>query len=170
MADYFGYSFSPDQQKKARAGLNQGADQAPTANEALKVLSLRLPTVLGGNPVTPEELLKPTVGGVGTPEAASAIARILGGIPNLPAPPVPLGGGPVTSPIVVNQPEPPAAPTGGAPTSGTAGPRPPNFTVGNGNQPGPTPPPGVPAPTTSSPSQGSPIAPLGRITRRAIEA
>lgn len=60
-----GYTFEPGgNQKKLLNGVNQGR-LGPQANEALRVLSLRLPNVLGGSPISPEDLLRPRVGGSG---------------------------------------------------------------------------------------------------------
>lgn len=88
MADGLGYNFSPDQQKRLRNNLNapgQGG-LSPTANEAIKVLSLRLPNVLGGMPLGPETLLKQPMGGTmapavmpsGTPAAPGSAAAPAG--------------------------------------------------------------------------------------------
>ena len=61
-----GYSFTPGQdQKRLLAGINRGGQLGPMANAALKVLSLRLPNVLGGSPISPAQLLQSKVGAGG---------------------------------------------------------------------------------------------------------
>lgn len=59
-----GQTFQPGQDTPLRRRLNaQGASLSPMAQEALRVLSLRLPTVLAGRPTSPSDLLQPRVGG-----------------------------------------------------------------------------------------------------------
>ncbi len=61
-----GYSFQPDSEKRLRGSINAGNGQlGPQANEALKILSLKLPDVLSGRPIAPDDLLRPQVGGAG---------------------------------------------------------------------------------------------------------
>jgi hypothetical protein len=47
-----GFQFLPDQERRIRQGVNGSAPSAgglgPATNEAIKILSLRLPNVLGG--------------------------------------------------------------------------------------------------------------------------
>jgi hypothetical protein len=58
-----GYSFDPSSnQKRLLAGANSGGQLGPMANAALRILSLRLPSVLGGSPISPEALLRSKVG------------------------------------------------------------------------------------------------------------
>lgn len=74
-----GYSFQPDQQDRLKQ-LNQPTGAlGPLASQALKILSLRLPSFLGGGrPVAPGDLLKQPVGGtprispVGLPTSGAA--------------------------------------------------------------------------------------------------
>ena len=66
-----GYTFEPgSNQKRLLGGINK-EKLGPTANEALRVLSLRLPSVLGGSPITSEDLLRPKVGGAAPGGAVS---------------------------------------------------------------------------------------------------
>lgn len=137
MADYIGYSFQPGQQKRITGSLNQGS-LSPLASDALRVLSLRLPTVLAGSAPAPAALLQPHVGGSAPDVAlASTIARLNGGAPITTAPtPAPLPtAGPVASPIArssyspaptasvgssaAGSPRTPSAPTAAAPSSPT---------------------------------------------------
>ena len=83
-----GYTFEPGRdQKKMLGGINKGK-LGPQANEALKVLSLRLPEVLGGSPIAPEDLLRPRVGGAGMGGSAvlDSLQQLLGGGSPTPAP------------------------------------------------------------------------------------
>jgi hypothetical protein len=63
-SDLNGYSFQPGAQpwRRRRQGLNQGR-LGPRTDEALKIISLRLPEFLGGNPITSPELLGSRPGG-----------------------------------------------------------------------------------------------------------
>jgi hypothetical protein len=63
-SDLGGYSFQPGAQpwRRRRQGLNQGG-LGPRTDEALKIISLRLPEFLGGNPITSPELLGSRPGG-----------------------------------------------------------------------------------------------------------
>ena len=119
-----GYSFQPGNEKRLRQGLNKGR-LGPAADEALKVISLRLPEFLGGNPLTPGLSAAPRVGGAGPG-----------------APPISIPGVPtVNSPIG----QPPAGSTkysggggssggglGGVLAEGLGQPPPPVFTPGEG--------------------------------------
>ena len=82
-----GYTFEPGRdQKKMLGGINKGK-LGPQANEALKVLSLRLPEVLGGSPIAPEDLLRPRVGGSGGGSAVlDSLQQAFGGGAQAPAP------------------------------------------------------------------------------------
>ena len=66
-----GYEFQPGQEKRLRGNLNRpgGGALSPAANEAIRILSMRMPTVLGGRPPAPADLLKPAMGGSGAPGA-----------------------------------------------------------------------------------------------------
>lgn len=80
-----GYEFQPGQDKRLRTSLNRpqggGGSLSPAANEAIRILSLRLPNVLGGRPPAPEDLLKPSVGGGGEPGAvASSLLKTTAGV------------------------------------------------------------------------------------------
>jgi hypothetical protein len=68
-----GYEFSPQQDKRLRNGLNRPSDGMlnPAAQQAIKILSLRLPNMLGGRPPAPADLLKPPVGGNAGPGAVA---------------------------------------------------------------------------------------------------
>lgn len=62
-----GYSFQPGQDNGMRKTMNAGTQQSGNnmANQALRVLSLRLPNILGGRPLSPRSLMEPTMGGNG---------------------------------------------------------------------------------------------------------
>ena len=113
----FGYQFSPDAERAARKSVNNIPDGQlrPQATSALRVLSLRLPTVLGGRPIAPEDLLKPAVG-AGTPMGAVGSTLAHSMVPPMPVgngPDVPAGavpdttGGPTAAPLVVSMPSSP---------------------------------------------------------------
>lgn len=60
-----GQTFQPGTDDAYRRTLNQQTgSMSPTAQEALRVISLRLPSVLAGRPIAPTDLLQPRVGGV----------------------------------------------------------------------------------------------------------
>lgn len=104
-----GYSFTPGSQQRFRDTLNQPQGQlSPFANEALKVLSLHLPNLLGGAPIAPDALLRPQPGGA----AIGNLAQQLGGAPVTPSPSAPVG--------VPNAP--PLAPVAGPPGAPNAPP------------------------------------------------
>jgi hypothetical protein len=75
-----GYSFAPSQDTNLRNRLNSQF-LSPTAQQALQVLSLRLPTNLGGRPILPDQLLRPQIGGSAPPSA------VVSSNTNVPAPP-----------------------------------------------------------------------------------
>ena len=101
-----GYTFSPADQNNRLRQLNGANGQlGPNASEALRVLSLRLPTVLGGgSPLSSPGLLAPSVAGHTAPPASAVSASnaaslgpvshgpVAGPIGSTPAP----GGGEVT--------------------------------------------------------------------------
>lgn len=61
-----GFNFQPGQANMLRRNMNQGAQAGgPMANQALRVLSLRIPNVLGGKPLAPQSLMTPPTGGTG---------------------------------------------------------------------------------------------------------
>jgi hypothetical protein len=79
-----GYSFTPESERRLRTGINgAGGQLGPQASQALKVLSLRLPNVLGGNPISPDALLRAQGGGV------AGITQDLGMPPSSAPPPTP---------------------------------------------------------------------------------
>lgn len=67
-----GYLFSPSDDLQARRRLNQAM---PGTQEALKVLSLRLPNVLGGHPLSADDILRSRPG-AGAPGAV--VSSLLG--------------------------------------------------------------------------------------------
>ena len=76
-----GMTFEPTEEARRRALLNNRAQFSQPSQSALRVLSLRLPTVLGGRLPTSEDLLKPKpVGGAAreVPSVVSSVARDLG--------------------------------------------------------------------------------------------
>lgn len=106
MADTFGYAFTPGLQQRFTNSLNtQAQGLPPTASQALQVLSLRLPNILGGQPIAPDALLRPRLGGA-TPDAAVR-AQTSGAVTG-PAPIVPAGpltnpaANPIASPLTIS--------------------------------------------------------------------
>lgn len=78
-----GYQFQPDAEKRLRNSLNTSAGKLPAmSNEALKILSLRIPNVLGGRPIAPDALLKEQMGGRGP---GDPIARAVAGGAGMPS-------------------------------------------------------------------------------------
>lgn len=76
-----GQTFQPGTDNAYRRTLNQDNGQlGPSAQEALRVMSMRLPTVLSGRPITPDALLKPRVGGA-APGSALPTAPPTSGAP-----------------------------------------------------------------------------------------
>lgn len=87
-----GYTFEPGRnQKRMLSGINQGR-LGPVANEALRVLSLRLPQVLGGSPIAPSDLLRPRVGGVAPGSAVTQSLQASGAVPAGGPPPLNTAG------------------------------------------------------------------------------
>src|SRR3990167_2804031 len=105
MAGPFGISFVPGQSQDPQNGMaggRMGASRSPM-QEAVKVLSLRVPKFYGSQSLAPAPLLQ-APGGMGQPGArgnvtAQALAQMAGlppsmGMPQMPAPQIPtLGGG-----------------------------------------------------------------------------
>jgi hypothetical protein len=62
-----GYTFTPGQGHRLRQPLN-AAGTSPYSNvsEALQILALHLPRIIGGAPIAPDDLLRPLPGRVGT--------------------------------------------------------------------------------------------------------
>lgn len=62
-----GMTFQPRPEDFIRRRLNaQSGQLGPMANEALRILSMRLPDILSGRPMAPSDLLRPRVGGAQT--------------------------------------------------------------------------------------------------------
>lgn len=76
MAQNFGVSFVPDEQnlQQGKAGVGRGA-MTPT-QQAIKLLSLRLPRVVGGSPIAPAPLLQ-SQGSKGMPSPDSIASQVL---------------------------------------------------------------------------------------------
>ena len=90
MANGFGYNFSPQGRTKFGQTQQKKPGTSPQIGHALQVLSLRLPRVLGGNPIAPDALMRAR-GGPGP----GAVAETLGQMPPQAVPPPsqpPLGG------------------------------------------------------------------------------
>lgn len=175
MSDLFGYSFSPDLANKFKTSLNNptGASQLPNnVGQALQVLSLHLPSFLGGSPIAPDALLRP---GHFTPQ--SAVTGTTAPPPSsLPSPAAAPPPSPSTPPLSIFNPTPgggpSAPPSGGPPQLPQPGPfaprplprspQPPNTPFVNPRDPGPeaAAPPGVPnfdfhgPPPDAGPPQG----------------
>lgn len=161
MAD-LGMSFSPfnqDASGKAQAGQTAGA--APV-QDAIKILSLRTPTVVGASAPAPQSLLGgPTVqgGSVGTAGSADALQALLRRLLMAQAPSAAPGGQPPSSPFALTPGAtapmaPSMAPLSAPPTDP---PLPVSFNFGTGNQPGATPGQTPPPTQSSSPFSPSPI-------------
>lgn len=56
-----GYEFQPGDDERLRKRIQAGV--SPNSSQALQILSLRLPNVLGGRPIAPDDLLTSRVGG-----------------------------------------------------------------------------------------------------------
>lgn len=64
--EMMGYKFQPGQANMMKKSMNGQASQGGNmANQALRVLSLRIPNVLGGKPLAPQSLMTPPTGGSG---------------------------------------------------------------------------------------------------------
>lgn len=90
--DMIGYNFQPGQDSGMQKAMNRGPAQAGgnMANQALRVLSLRLPNMLGGHPLASRSLMTPGMGGNGSttnngalsvtgPGASSGLGAMLSG-------------------------------------------------------------------------------------------
>jgi hypothetical protein len=133
-----GYTFQPQDAELIRRKMNGAAGSiGPMASRALQILSMRLPSVMGGRPLASSQLMTPPVGGAGAPGPAGPVTPG-GGLPGLIG--GVLGGGD-TLPLPGNVP--PFTPYG----------------PGNGNRPSFTPGQG---PDMGQP--GSPLSPSGPTT------
>jgi len=76
-----GYTFLPGRRRPDQPQRRPGdqVDGGSAAQQALKILSLRLPKVLGGSPFTPEANLRSRVGGPGVDVSAVIQSIISGG-------------------------------------------------------------------------------------------
>lgn len=124
MADeMMGFSFQPGQDTEMRRAMNKGpmsGNGGNMANQALRVLSLRLPNVLGGRPLATRSLMTPGMGGNGPttnnglgvtgPNASSSglnamLSGAIGGTSTGPgAPNITPGIGPTTPPEIIDNP------------------------------------------------------------------
>ncbi len=94
----FGYQFTPGLQDQFRRSLSgQAAGLPANASQALQVLSLSLPSFLGGSPPAPDALLRPGVNR-GTPDLA-----VRGQVSGVPAGPPPVAQGPLPGPNPADQ-------------------------------------------------------------------
>ena len=135
-----GYSFSPDTSNRLRQSFNTGL-LPNNASEALRILSLHLPAMLGGSPIAPEALLRPSLPGGRRP---------IGAQPFNPTVPPPTAG-PVARQPFTGAPTDTTGPSGGqGGSSGTV----PAIGYGYGGKP-----PSIPQPT---PSGGNDISDLLR--------
>lgn len=160
MAD-LGMSFSPfnqDASGKAQAGQTAGA--APV-QDAIKILSLRTPTVVGASAAAPQALLGgPTVqgGSVGTAGSADALQALLRRLLMAQAASAAPGGQPPSSPFALTPGmAAPLAPSAAPSAPPTDPPLPVSFNFGTGNQPQPGSQPTAPPSQPSSPFSPSPI-------------
>lgn len=61
-----GYKFQPEDMSGMQRRMNQTTGQAgPMASQALRILSLRLPSMLGGRPLSTRSMMTPGMGGQG---------------------------------------------------------------------------------------------------------
>lgn len=88
-------NFGPGQTFTPGSGVTNNAPgqySSPFASQALQILGLRLPSILGGLPIAPESLLRPQVG-MGPNALPLASSRMTTGLPGAPTgPSAPLGG------------------------------------------------------------------------------
>jgi hypothetical protein len=113
MPDVQGYSFSPGLQQRFRGALSGQPNQiSPNTSQALQVLSLHLPSFIGGAPIAPDALLR--AGGQVRPDTAVRAATTGTPAPAPPLPPAPAAAAPspTGSPLSVS------APSVGGPTPG----------------------------------------------------
>lgn len=77
-ATSIGYSFSPTGRKKVADQANSAANASPV-QQALRTISLRLPSVLGGSPFTPETNLRSQAGHAVSDPSAVVQSNVAGG-------------------------------------------------------------------------------------------
>lgn len=118
--EMMGYSFQPGQDTEMRRAMNKGpaaGSGGNMANQALRVLSLRLPNVLGGRPLATRSMMTPGMGGNGPttnnglgvtgPNSTSGLGALMSGAlggssPSSGAPNITPGIGPTTPPEIVD--------------------------------------------------------------------
>ena len=166
-----GTTFQPDAGEDYRKRLNRQNQFGPMSNEALKVLSMRLPQILGGRPPAPADLLRPRVGGAAllasqlNPSASSSpLAQLMDVIGRALSP---VGGGPGGAPSGAPSPSssqaPPGAPSAPAPSFDFIRPIPPGAPV----PPRDTPRPSLPSYPEPDSSPGPYVPPTtGRVPTR----
>lgn len=172
----FGVSFLPGgDQRYQRPEDQQGPLGAAPLQEAIKILSLRVPRVVGANPLAPLALLGGQGSGGMQPGQLATLMRTLGVQPQMQTQQVPGAGGPDMA--IGGAPSPFAAmqqimPTG---REGFLGGRPPaggpipNLTIGGGTPTGgllPAEPPSAPAAPAAQPDSGA----LYELARRQRES
>ena len=63
MNESIGYTFQPQDAELIKRKMNGAASMSPLASRALQILSLRLPSIMGGRPLATTQLMTPNVGG-----------------------------------------------------------------------------------------------------------
>lgn len=166
MASQFGTLFMPGADGQQRLGKTGSGPQPPRnpVQEAVQVLSLRLPKVFGARPVVPQAISMgtPGIGGMGNPAAkgnvsAQALAGLAGLPPSMAAPssPAPFIPPPMSAPQSAPTPPPMPAPSYPEPDNRGDVEPPPVFTKPpDPDRPRPTAP--IPIPTDSTPRTAPP--------------
>ena len=168
----FGVSFLPNGDQRFQRPQDQpgGTGRAPL-QEAVKILSMRVPRVVGANPLAPLALLNAPGGGGLQPGQLEQLMRTLGIGPSMQSGEVPTTG---AGPSVGGAPSPFASMQGLMPTAGAGGPTGGlvNVTAGGSAGPGAStmPPPAAPAaPTMPSGGGGDDSAAMWELARRQRE-
>jgi hypothetical protein len=148
MADNgFGVSFLPNGDQRYQRQDGTGGGQGPL-QEAVKILSMRVPRVVGANPLAPLALLQGAGSGGLQPGQLEQLMRTLGIGPSMQSGQAAMGAGP----SVGGAPSPFAAQSSLMPTGQTGGPTGGLVNVSAGANQGGTPPP---------PGLAQPAAPMG---------
>lgn len=124
--DTIGFSFFPGQDDREQPLHSGSVPPSDVVQEAIRVLALRLPRVIGGRPIAAAPLLE-SMGGAGAPHANSLVAALMrslgvGTPPNLPRPDV--GATDAGIPRAPSPPPPHITPGGGGAADPTTPPSP----------------------------------------------
>lgn len=126
MNESIGYTFQPQDAELIKKKMNGAASMSPLSSRALQILSLRLPSIMGGRPLASTTLMTPNVGGNvptgpagplvpgggGQGPGGSYFGGAGGGVPapTMPADPTFIPGAGGTNPGVQGTPYAPSAP------------------------------------------------------------